>query len=635
MKKTIRVIIAFVLTITLANAQQKKAVYQFSLNLKEVKDDKLFIELTSPKIETKTVLYHLPKVVPGTYAIHNYGAFVSDFKAFDKKGKALAVKKLDKNTWEIGKAQKLAKITYFVDDTWTNPESEEDIFEPAGTEFEANEFFVLNNFGLFGYFKDLENLAYEVNITKPTALYGATALEDLDKTAEKDVFKTKDYHRLADSPIMYCQPDTVWLKASNTDVLVAVYSPNQKVKAQTLAKEIAPMLKAQQEYLGGTLPVDKYAYLFLLSDMKGQTRYGALEHSYSSFFFLPEKMSEARLLETVKHASAHEFFHVVTPLNIHSEEIGNFDYINPKMSKHLWFYEGLTEYASLHAQIKGGLMTLEEFLPAIGEKIKAMREKFNDSLPFTEMSEFVLDKHKDQYLNVYEKGTLIALCLDIKLRELSGGKYGTQDLVRDLSAKYGKDKSFKDDEFFDEITAMTYPEIREFFRKYVEGTEPLPISEILKAVGIGFGDKVKKEIRIYDAISHNFTNEYYGFENFRGEPYELTELGKALGFQSSDLLVSVNGVSYFVGRMDNPTAEKIEATGKLMDKANAELDKKLKVGEPVNVVVLRKQADGSRKEVTLTTTAFEEDHVMKDRWDIYYQDEEKVKLRNIWLGIKK
>jgi predicted metalloprotease with PDZ domain len=39
----------------------------------------------------------------------------------------------------------------------------------------------------------------------------------------------------------------------------------------------------------------------------------------------------------------HEFFHIVTH-SIHSKEIQDFDYNDPKMSEHLWMYEGVTEY---------------------------------------------------------------------------------------------------------------------------------------------------------------------------------------------------------------------------------------------------------------------------------------------------
>ena len=52
--------------------------------------------------------------------------------------------------------------------------------------------------------------------------------------------------------------------------------------------------------------------------------------------------------------AAHEFFHIVTPLSIHSEEIQYFDFNQPKMSEHLWLYEGSTEYHAHMVQEKYG-----------------------------------------------------------------------------------------------------------------------------------------------------------------------------------------------------------------------------------------------------------------------------------------
>ena len=125
---------------------------------------------------------------------------------------------------------------------------------------------------------------------------------------------------------------------------------------------IDELMEAQAKYLGGTLPVDRYAYLIYLFD--GPTisgAWGALEHSYSSLYTLPE-MDPERISQTVRDVAAHEFFHIVTPLNIHSEEIHNFNYIEPEMSQHLWLYEGVTEYASQHVQVKYDLFDLEDFL---------------------------------------------------------------------------------------------------------------------------------------------------------------------------------------------------------------------------------------------------------------------------------
>ena len=90
------------------------------------------------------------------------------------------------------------------------------------------------------------------------------------------------------------------------------------------------------------------------------------------------------------------------------------------------------------------------------------KNSYNDSIPFTKMSAGVLHTYHKQFGNVYQKGALINMCLDIKLLQLSNGKYGIMNLIHDLSNKYGKQKGFKDDELFNEIGKLTYPEIKQF-----------------------------------------------------------------------------------------------------------------------------------------------------------------------------
>jgi predicted metalloprotease with PDZ domain len=78
----------------------------------------------------------------------------------------------------------------------------------------------------------------------------------------------------------------------------------------------------------------------------------------------------------------------------------------------------------------------------------------------------------------------VCLLLDLELRERSEGTYGTRDLMRDLSALYGPDTPFPDDALYQIIADKTYPEVRTFFRRYVEQAEPLPIAEMLLKAGI-------------------------------------------------------------------------------------------------------------------------------------------------------
>jgi predicted metalloprotease with PDZ domain len=180
---------------------------------------------------------------------------------------------------------------------------------------------------------------------------------------------------------------------------------------------------------------------------------------------------------------SHEFFHTLIPLGLHSREIANFDFNNPTFSKHLWLYEGMTEYFTIHMPVKQRMRSLDEFIRTVEGKISGMK-KFDNSVSFTELSKNVMSM-PDEYMNVYSKGALINLCLDIELRRLSDGAFGVQNLVSDLMKKYGKDKPFNDDDLFDDIYEITgYPETKTFIEKHIEGTEELPLKETLRQVGL-------------------------------------------------------------------------------------------------------------------------------------------------------
>lgn len=71
---------------------------------------------------------------------------------------------------------------------------------------------------------------------------------------------------------------------------------------------------------------------------------------------------------------------------------------------HLWMYEGMTEYAAHHVQVKEALISVDEYLQNIQEKMLESQDNFNDTLAFTLLSKLCLDKYKSQYNNVYAKG---------------------------------------------------------------------------------------------------------------------------------------------------------------------------------------------------------------------------------------
>ncbi|KQB37602.1 peptidase M61 [Flavobacterium aquidurense] len=468
----------------------KSNVVDVNINLIDVKDDKVLVTVTPPQIKTDEIIYSIPKTVPGTYSTDNYGKYSDGFKAFDAKGNELTVKRIDDNSWSISNAKTLKKVTYLVGDTFDTEKGtgfgNDDVFSPAGTNINAGINFMVNTHGFVGYFQDKLNVPYKVTITHPETLWGATSMTDEDASKTSDVFTTPRYAVLVENPIMYSKPDYTTFNVNGMDILIAVYSPTGKFTAESITPEMKTMMTAQKNFLGKVNATKKYTVLLYLSSMAKDDAhgFGALEHPTATTVVLPESMPKEKLVESMKDVVSHEFFHIVTPLTIHSKEIQYFDYNAPKMSEHLWMYEGVTEYFANLFQINQGLIGETEFYTRIADKIEQAKD-LNDTMSFTLMSKNVLEQpYKDQYLNVYQKGALIGMCIDIIIREKSNGERGILDLMHKLANEYGVEKPFNDDELFAKITQLTYPEVGDFLTKYVAGTTPIPYDFYLAKVGV-------------------------------------------------------------------------------------------------------------------------------------------------------
>ena len=528
-----------------------------TLNLVEVANDKVKVTLAFPKIHKRNTIFCIPKTVPGTYSTNNYGQFIENFKATDKDGEPIAVKQLDQNRWEISAISQLAQVSYEVNDTY-DIEKEGGVFSPAGTNIETGRNFMLNLYAFVGYIEGMENVPYQLEIKRPATFYPTTALPFISKkndfASSNDLFKIDRYFELTDNPIMYAAPDTLSFRTGNMEIILGLYSATGKYKAQDIKSALVKTMTAQKNFLGNIDNTNKYAILLYLSDpSKLDARgTGALEHNNSTVVVFSEDVKLETLEQSIVDVVSHEFFHILTPLNVHSEEIHYFDFNNPKMSKHLWMYEGVTEYFAQLFQVNQGLCDETEFYERIADKINTSKQ-FDDTVPFTVMSEYILtDTHKNSFYNVYQKGALIAMCLDIQLRELSNGERGILDLMQELSKKYGKDRPFDDNKIVKEIGKLTHPDIKKFFNTYVYGETPIPYAEFLEKVGLTAREKsIKTDYLFKEKVPYVDIDTDNGTIYFR-KRIKFNSFLEQMGVKSGDILMGINETPITISNFREP-----------------------------------------------------------------------------------
>ena len=209
----------------------------------------------------------------------------------------------------------------------------------------------------------------------------------------------------------------------------------------------------------------------------------------------------------------------------------------------------------------------------------------------------------NEFINFYTRGAVTAAMLDIKLLDLSNGKRGLRELLLELLDKYGKDKPFPEDEFFEVVVEMTYPEIEQFINNYIKGTETLPYIEYMEKLGYKYVAEVPSED----------TRPTMGFSLGHNENGELMTLivsdrAKEYGVQEGDVLVKILGHDINMNTFHTIRQEVLS----------------MNVGDPCDIVVKR---DDEEIELALILQQRIDKHIFEEMDEL---TEEQKFLRSVW-----
>ena len=483
------------------------------------------------------VSFRFPEHVPGAFRPLQLGLLCKEFAALDSQNNQLATEFKTVNVIEIKNARALHKITYLMHDSWTFKDSS--LIRPQlGTHFDTQNHILINPAAIIGYIDGFQTSPVQLKIFRPKTMVLHAALQPIDKytSTDSDVFALSSYYELIDLPIVYHQAQSIPFSIGGTLFKLSVYSETGKVKASDIMPILRPVVEGVWAFCH-EFTTKEYSFLFHYINpetnrQRSDEVYGAAQHSNSSVFYLPETADKSKFIREIQYTSAHELFHLFKPLNLKTDATNTLNLKAVLPTAHLWLFEGVTEYLSLLMLYRQDLITKNEFITEIRNKISLMtyEEPFN----LTTISEQMhLEENESKLSNFYNKGAVMAFMMDLELLKLSDGKMSLLGLLLRLN-KNTKDRYVIADKMvIPELVRLSFPQMENFFRQHIQSDAAIDYNEYLSTIGL-----VYENNRLDTQFL--FANAQYRYNKQTDEIFMTQITLNNVGFREGDVLVKIN-----------------------------------------------------------------------------------------------
>ena len=465
----------------------------------------------------------LPAWIPGSYLIREFarnitavhyeivdGALSDSQIANNKNPKRYRAQKIDKHTWQLLQAKAGQTISVY--------------YEVYCYDLSVRTAYV-DQQRLYGNFTSLalavdgqEQSPAQVSLMVPEAFF-------VDKNKEKVLLACglKSTHLQSDEQDLYSVQADSYHELIDYPFEIAIQekfnfiihdSQHQTLSHQFLlsGKHNANMGRLQQDltqicqtYLNwlGDAPFEDYTFMTYTS---GQD-YGGLEHINSTSLITPRR-DLPRINEPAVPSSdyqrflglcSHEYFHAWWVKTVRPDVMLAVDLRREAFTPLLWVFEGFTSYIDDFILQASGVIDKVNYLKLLAEQINRYYQtpgRAQQSVAESSFDAWIKLYRNDENtgnagISYYNKGALVALCLDLTLLEKSAGRYRLFDVVK----AFYKQAKQNDNQRIGISSAdmgavigqfMPVADWEEFERCYVNGVEELPIEKLLAANGVQF-----------------------------------------------------------------------------------------------------------------------------------------------------
>jgi predicted metalloprotease with PDZ domain len=435
-------------------------------------------------------VFRIPAWIPGSYMIRDYARNVVAIRA-ESDGVDVALAKLDKSSWQaVATTRPLTLIL----DVYAYDSS------VRGAHLD-NTHWYFNGPCVFPVVAGQEDSACELEIDEPGGKYAqqwrvATSMRR--KSAEQygfGSFIADNYDELIDHPV-----EVGVLTIGEFEVLgiphaIAIRGRTHCDMAR-LCQDLKVLCEKQHEFLGTPVGLDRY--LFLLH-APGQG-YGGLEHRWSSSLVcardcLPRK-GEGEVspgYRTFLGLASHEYFHLWNVKRLKPRVFEPFDLSQEVHTELLWVFEGITSYYDDLMLLRSGLIGEKSYLELLGRTMTRVargagskRQSVADSSYDAWTKFYKQDENAaNAIVSYYAKGSLIALALDLKLRQETAGATTLDDVMRVCWERWGDTGDGMPERGLEAVAAeVSGLDLEDFFDACVRGTGELPLVSLLRTHGV-------------------------------------------------------------------------------------------------------------------------------------------------------
>jgi len=447
---------------------QTELTYLLSIDEKSWKSYRISITLDNNREDRIT--FTMPNWIPGIYSRMDFCEQVTNFQAYGEQSKELSFERISPNRWSVQtEGSQALRIIYDVQ------MSERGFMGKTLSARGA----LIHGPSVFMLVEGHTHLPITVRFRVPQNWKIATSLNAGYYLYE---YTAENYDEFVDSPVLMGYFRDYYFNHLNKTFTITI-SGQAKFKIDHFLVMIRKIIISQIELFNEAPFTDYYFMFHIYPDLLAND---GLEHARSTTISL----SSPQLVQDIKSPAkiiAREFFQLWNAKRLRSRCQYPIDYSNGNRTKTLWFTEGISSYYADLTLVRAKLWTVEQFLENLARHIKTLQE--NPDRLKTTVEQASLNVWEQSYtstcISFCNKGHLLGLLLDLKIRDLTDNQRSLDDVMRFMNWWFAKSGTgFESQHIQRAVSAIAQFDFNEFFDKYIRGTMELPYQELLALVGL-------------------------------------------------------------------------------------------------------------------------------------------------------